>query len=166
MYGPPDGEPGLESRDAGNIYYLHCTPLVLISWVGMGYPCLRSTIRYYLLVHPLSNYVCPPIQLQHTDEHTDSSWHYPLSSAVPPSSSPSMVYTTTSPNHILPPHTRHPDPKQAPGTWSDWFSRVFFIIKNTTWLDRDLLHLPVLTMATPTGKYSVNWRSLNIFRDW
>ena len=21
-YGPPDGEPGLESRDAGNIYYL------------------------------------------------------------------------------------------------------------------------------------------------
>ena len=51
---------------------LRCTPLVLISWVRMGYPCLRST-RNYLLVHPLSNYVRPPIQLQHTDEHTDSS---------------------------------------------------------------------------------------------
>ena len=30
-------------------------------------------------------------------------------------------------------HTRHPDPKQVPGTWSGWFSRVFFfIIKNIT----------------------------------
>ena len=52
---------------------LQCTPLVLISWDRMGYSCLRSTTRYYLLVHPLSNYVHPPIQLQHIDGHTDSS---------------------------------------------------------------------------------------------
>ena len=58
---------------------LQCTSLVLISWVRMGYSCLRSTTRYYLLVHPLLNYVRPPIQLQHTDGHTDSSRHYPLS---------------------------------------------------------------------------------------
>ena len=57
---------------------LQCMPLVLISWVRMGYLCLRSTTRYYLLVHPLSNHICPPIQLQHTDEHTESSRHYPL----------------------------------------------------------------------------------------
>ena len=90
---------------------LQCTSLVLISWVRMGYPCLRSTTRYYLLVHPLSNYVHPPIQLQQTDEHTDSSWHYIL--AGPPSSSPSTVYTTTSPNHILPPHLHSYTPSRS-----------------------------------------------------
>ena len=39
---------------------------------------LSVTTRYYLLVHPLSNHVRPPIQLQHTDEHTESSRHYSL----------------------------------------------------------------------------------------
>ena len=41
---------------------------------------------------------------------------------------------------------------QEPGVTG--FHASFFIIKNTTWLDRDLLHFPVLTMATPTGEYS------------
>ena len=86
MYGPPDGEPGLESRDAGNIYYLQgysgdnkswlvLSTIVHSSCVSRG---LSVTTRYYLLVHPLSNHVRPPIQLQHTDEHTESSRHYPL----------------------------------------------------------------------------------------
>ena len=65
----------------GKFYY--CPPLLLISWVRTGYPCwtvwpmshLRSATMYYLLVHPS---VRPPIQLQHTDKHTESSRHYPL----------------------------------------------------------------------------------------
>ena len=121
---------------------LQCTPLVLISWIGMGYPCLRSTTWYYLLVHPLSNYVRLPIQLQHTDGHTDSSRHCPLSksqhtpllrspaleltlngihnnfSQSYPTSSSLLIYAIQIQNKVL-------------GTWSDLFSRVFFIITNT-----------------------------------
>ena len=44
----------------------------------------------------------------------------PLSSAVPPSSLPSTVYATTSPNHILPPHLRSYTPSiqnKVLGTW-------------------------------------------------
>ena len=148
MYGPPDGEPGLESRDAGNIYYLQgytsTTVYAACAYLmdRMGYSCLRSTTRYYLLVHPLSNYVRLPIQLQHTDGHTDSSRHCPLSesqhtpllrspaleltlngihnnfSQSYPTSSSLLIYTIQIQNKVL-------------GTWSDLFSRVFFIITNT-----------------------------------
>ena len=139
----PDGEPGLESRDAGNIYYLHCTPLVLISWVGMGYPCLRSTTRYYPLGYPLSSYVRPPIQVQHTDEHTNSSRHHPLSKSqhTPLLRSPAVELTLNGIHNNFPQsYTTSSSPliyaiqiqNKVPGTWSDWFSRVFFIIKNTT----------------------------------
>ena len=137
----PDGEPGLESRDAGNIYYLHCTPLVLISWVGMGYPCLRSTTRYYPLVYPLSSYVRPHIQVQHTDEHTNSSRHHPLSKSqhTPLLRSPAVElalngirnnfpqsYPTSSSPLI---HAIHP--KQSPRNLVV-FTRLFIIIKSTT----------------------------------
>ena len=144
---------------------LQCTPLVLISWIGMGYPCLRSTTGYYLLVHPLSNYVRPPIQLQHTDGHTDSSRHCPLSKSqhTPLLRSPALELTLNGIHNNFPqsyPTSSSPliyaiqIQNKVLGTRSDWFSRVFFIITNTMWLDRDLLHLSVLTMAMPTGKYS------------
>ena len=78
----------------------------------------------HLLVHPS---VRPPIQLQHTDEHTESSRHYPLpkSQHTPLFCNPSrralpQRYTQQlSSNRILlprlrsctRPHTRHPNPK-------------------------------------------------------
>ena len=101
----------------GKFYY--CSPLLLIPWVRTGYPCwtvwpmshLGSTTGYYLLVHPLSNYVRLLNQLQHTDEHTEPSRHYPLpkSQYTPllrnPSrrARPQRYSQQLPPNHILPP---------------------------------------------------------------
>ena len=149
--------PGVQGRWEHILSTLYATCAYLVDWNGLSVFTLDDSDKVLPFGSSFIELCTSPIQLQHTDEHTDSSWHYPLSSAVPPSSSPSTVYTTTSPNHILPPHLRSYAPSiqnkpQEPGVTG--FHTSFFIIKNTTWLDRDLLHLPVLTMATPTGKYS------------
>ena len=144
---------------------LYATCAYLVGWNGLSVFTLddKVTTRYYPLVYPLSSYVHPPIQVQHTDEHTNSSQHHPLSKSqhTPLLCSPAIElalngirnnfpqsYPTSSSPLI---HAIHP--KQSPRNLVV-FTRLFIIIKSTTWLDHDLLHLPVLAMATPTGKYS------------
>ena len=90
---------------------LQCTPLVLISWIGMGirvYARRQGTTFWFILYRTmyvsLFNYnILTDIPIP-VDIVPSPNPNILLSSAVPPSSSLSTVYTTISPNHILPPH--------------------------------------------------------------
>ena len=144
-----------ETRDAGNLYYLKghtrdTAKYAYMQQVGVSSTTvhrsclsrgLERVIRVELcgqcriyarrqVVHLSSNYVRPPTQLQHTDEHTKSSRHHPLpkSQYTPLFRNPSrrarpQRYTQQlPPNHILPPsvrsytrpRTRHPNSKPRP----------------------------------------------------
>ena len=105
---------------------LQCTPLVLISWAIRVYARRQGTTFWFILYRTM--YVPPfnyniltnipiPVDIIPSPPQSRRRAHpQRYTQQLPP-----IIY-----HLLISAHTRHPDPKQAPGTWSDWFSRVFF----------------------------------------
>ena len=140
--------PGVQGCREHILSTLYATCAYLVGWNGLSVFTLNNKVLHF---------GSSSIELCTSPYTTTTYWRtyrfqLTLSPLLPQS------YTTSSSPLIR--AIQIQNKSQEPGVAG--FHASFFIIKSITWLDRDLLHLPVLTMAT---SIPVNWRSLNIFRD-
>ena len=105
---------------------LYATCAYLVDWNGLSVFTLDDTTFWFILYQtkyvPLFNYniltnipipvdiIPSPLQSR---RRAHPQWY---TQQLPP-----IIY-----HLLISTHTRHPDPKQVLGTWSEWFSHVFF----------------------------------------
>ena len=153
-----------ETTSHGEFYY--CTQLMRILWVirddkvlPFGSSFIEPRTSPYSITTHWRTY---RIQSTLSPPQIPTYPSPPQSQLLTSCRAPPQRYTQQLPlNHMLPPHLPSHTPRT--GTWVKAKLLVFtclFSLLNTTWLYRDLLDLPVLTIwLCPLPSISINWWS-------